>query len=143
MTNRSDTNGYRGSRNSNVTSWATVAGLVLLAAGLIGFLNTPLIGPQDNALVRADNVHNIVHLLTGAVALYIAFGLKGETQVNALIGFGVLYTVIFLSVLLSPNLFGLFSAPANASVHVIHAAVAVVSLVVGYMARSRATSTAR
>ena len=37
--------------------------------------------------------------------------------------------------LASPNLFGIFKVSANAPIHVIHAAVAVVSLAVGYMAR--------
>jgi hypothetical protein len=55
-------------------------------------------------------------------------------------GFGILYVVIFVAVLVSPSLFGLFSVPANAVVHVIHAALAVVSLGVAYMARSSLTA---
>jgi hypothetical protein len=131
------------SNTNTVTSWSALAGIVLAAAGLLGFLNTSVIGTADNALVRADMVHNIVHLATGAVALYIAFGMKGEQQVNALIGFGILYVVILVGVLVSPTLFGLFSVPANPTVHVIHAAVAVVSLLVGSMARGRATAAFR
>jgi hypothetical protein len=129
--------------NTNAAmGWSALAGIVLVAAGLLGFLNTGLIGSADNALVRTDNIHNVVHLLTGVIALFIAFGLKGETQANALIGFGLLYTVIFLAVLVSPTLFGIFSVPSNAAVHVIHFAVAAVSLVVGWMARAGYTATA-
>jgi hypothetical protein len=122
--------------------WSALVGIVLVAAGLLGFLNTGLIGTADGALVRTDNLHNIVHLLTGAIALFIAFGLRGETQANAVIGFGLLYTVIFIAVLVSPTLFGIFSVPSNAAVHVIHFAVAAVSLVVGWMAKGRSTATA-
>lgn len=130
--------------NSNTSMmWATLAGIVLVAAGLLGFLNTSIIGSGTGALIATDNVHNIVHLVTGLLALYIAFGLKGQQQATAVLGFGVLYAVIFVAVLLSPNLFGIFSVPANASIHVIHAAVAVVSLAVGYMARGGATAMAR
>lgn len=130
--------------NSSLTmGWSALAGLVLLAAGALGFLNTPLAGSGENALLRTDTVHNIVHLLTGVVALYIAFGLKGEQQVSAVIGFGILYVVIFAAVLLSPTLFGLFSVAANAPIHVVHAAVAVVSLGVGFMARGSAGVPAR
>jgi hypothetical protein len=43
-------------------------------------------------------------------------------------------------VLISPNLFGFFDVPATAIVHVINAALAVVSLAVGYMARNSAPS---
>ena len=94
--------------------WATLAGIVLVAAGLLGFLNTSIIGSGDNALLRTDKVHNIVHLVTGLIALYIAFGLKGEQQVDAVLGFGVLYVIIFVAVLVSPTLFGIFSVPSNA-----------------------------
>jgi hypothetical protein len=130
--------------NNNMTmGWSALAGIVLIAAGLLGFLNTSLAGTADSSLLRVDTVHNIVHLLTGLVALYIAFGLKGEQQVNGLLGFGVMYVVIFLAVLLSPTLFGIFSVAANTPIHVIHAALAVVSLAVGYMARGSATAMAR
>ena len=120
----------------SVKSWSGLAGIVLVAVGLIGFLNTPLVGAASGALVPTDGLHNVVHLATGVLALWIAFGLSGRTQVDALLGFGVLYVVIFLAVLVSPTLFGLFSVPANAVIHVIHAALAAVSLAIAWMARS-------
>lgn len=116
--------------------WAALAGVVLIAVGLLGFVSNPLVGSAPGALVPTDSVHNIVHLGTGLLALYIAFGLRGANLANGVIGFGILYAVIFLAVLISPNLFGLFGISANAVLHVIHFAVAAVSLVVGYMARA-------
>ena len=130
-------------RTTNIAqAWMALVGLVLVAAGLIGFLNTPLAGSGPDALLQTDTVHNVVHLLTGLLALGIAFGLRGETQINAVLGFGVLYVIIFVAVLLSPTLFGIFSVPSNAAVHVIHFAVAAVSLAVGWMARSSYSATA-
>ena len=130
-------------RTANIAqAWMALVGLVLVAAGLIGFLNTPIAGSSMDALLQTDTVHNVVHVLTGLLALGIAFGLRGDQQVNAVIGFGVLYVVIFVAVLLSPTLFGLFSVSANAAIHVIHAAVAVVTLAVGLMARGGSTQTA-
>ena len=130
--------------NTNTTmGWATLAGIVLIAAGLLGFLNPSIAGTGSGALLQVDTVHNVVHLLTGLVALYIAFGLKGEQQVNGVIGFGILYAIIFVAVLLSPTLFGIFSVAANAPIHVIHAALAVVSLGVGYLARGSSSAMAR
>jgi hypothetical protein len=120
-----------------VKAWAALVGLVLIATGLIGFLGTPLVGSAGGALVPTDNLHNVVHLATGVVALGIAFGISGRTQVDAMLGFGILYVAIFAAVLISPTLFGLFSVPANAVVHVIHAAVAAVSIGVALMARDR------
>jgi hypothetical protein len=120
---------------STVQMWMTLAGIVLLAVGLLGFISNPIVGSASGALLPTDTLHNVVHLGTGLLALYIAFGLKGATQVNATLGFGVLYVVIFAANLISPSLFGLFSVQANTMIHVVHAVVAVVSLGVGYMAR--------
>ena len=128
-------------RDSLAQWWMAIAGVVLLAAGLIGFIQNPL-AYSSNAILIVDNTHNIVHLATGALALFIAFGLRGEQQINATIGFGVLYVAIFVLNIVSPNLFGLFSVPANNAVHVVHAAVAIVTLGVGYLARSAATARA-
>ena len=122
---------------NTVKAWATLVGIVLIATGLIGFLGTSLVGSASGALVPTDNLHNVVHIATGALALGIAFGTSGRTQVDAVLGFGILYVVIFAAVLISPTLFGLFSVPANATVHAIHAAVAVVSIGVAVMARGR------
>jgi hypothetical protein len=131
------------SNTNTAMGWATLAGIVLIAAGVLGFLNTSIAGTDANALLRVDSVHNIVHVLTGLVALYIAFGLKGLQQVNAVIGFGILYVIIFVAVLASPTLFGIFSVAANGPIHLIHAVVAVVSLAVGYMARTGSAALAR
>ena len=94
------------------------------------------IGSAEGALIPTDALHNIVHLGTGALALAIAFGTSGKQQVDAVLGFGILYVVIFVAVLVSPTLFGLFSVPANVVIHVIHAAVAAVSIGVAMMARN-------
>lgn len=123
---------------STVKMWATLAGIVLVVVGLLGFIDNPLVGSADGALVPTDALHNIVHLATGAIALAIAFGTSGKQQVDAVLGFGILYVVIFVAVLVSPTLFGLFSVPANAVIHVIHAALAVVSIGVAMMARNEA-----
>lgn len=131
-------------RTTNLAmGWMTLAGIVLIAVGLLGFVSNPLVGSASGALVPTDGIHNLVHLLTGLLALYIAFGLKGETQVNGVIGFGILYVVIFLAVVVSPTLFGIFSVSANVVLHVIHAALAVVSLAVGYMARGTMSAAVR
>lgn len=123
---------------NNVKAWATLAGIVLVAVGLLGFVPNPLVGSASGALVPSDALHNIVHLGTGLLALGIAFAMTEKSQVDGMFGFGILYVVIFLAVVVSPDLFGLFKVPANAVLHIIHAALAVVSLGVAYMARSAA-----
>ena len=127
-------------RNDNLAqAWIMLVGIVLLAVGLLGFSNNPLVGGA-NALFPTGNVHNVVHVLTGLVALYIAFIAKGADQINGVIGFGILYVVIFVACLVSPNLFGLFDINVNVADHLLHAGVAVVSLGLGYVARTAAMS---
>jgi len=127
--------------NGMVRSVAAIVGIVLVAAGLLGFIGNPIVGPGPNnngtdVLLAANSVHNIVHLATGSLALYIAFGLSGTQQANAFLGFGILYVVLFVAVLSSPTLLGLFDPiEANVPIHVLHAGLAIVGLGVGYMAR--------
>jgi uncharacterized membrane protein HdeD (DUF308 family) len=119
--------------------WMIVAGIALVGAGLLGFVpDNPIASSDPDALFRVNAIHNVVHLLTGALALAIAFGTRGEALANATIAFGVLYAAVAVLLIVDPTLFGLFEdAPANTADHVLHAALAVVSIALGFMARER------
>lgn len=117
-------------------NWSLIAGAVLVLVGILGFVPNPIVGGRD-ALATTDGVHNIVHIVTGLLALVIYMTAAPASRPGALIGFGILYAVIFVAVLISPNLFGLFAIPANAMLHAIHFTLAVVSLWLGYSARNQ------
>jgi len=121
-------------------AYAALIGLILVVVGVVGFFDNPLVGdPATNPLLVTGTVHDMVHLATGFLALYIAFALVGRAQADAVTGFGILYLVIVALTLLSPNLFGILgpSPGYNVSVmgHVLHLAVGVVSVAVGISAR--------
>jgi hypothetical protein len=124
-----------------------LVGVVLVVSGLLGFIINPFVGagPNNNGtdvILAANAVHNIVHLATGALALYFAFATSGEAQVNGVLIFGAVYALILVLVLVSPTLFGLFNPiPANIGDHVLHAALAVVSFGVWYLAKNSSTNT--
>jgi hypothetical protein len=121
--------------------WITLVGVALVAVGLLGYIENPIVGKASGALVGTNEVHNAVHLATGLLALYIAFGTRGFHLANGVIGFGLLYAVIFGAALISPNLFGLFGGhEADQKVHTLHGAVALVSLAVGFAARTETAS---
>ena len=124
--------------------WMIVAGVALLGAGLIGFVpGNPIASEDPGAIFRVNAIHNVVHLATGALALAIAFGTTGETLANGTIGFGVLYAVVAVLLIVDPTMFGLFAdAPTNAADHVLHAALAIVSIALGVMARNRVATVA-
>ena len=127
-------------RNDSLAmGWIAIAGISLVGAGLLGFVSNPIVGRAD-AIFVTGTVHNVVHLVTGLLALYIAFALKGEMQANAVIGFGILYAIVFVALIVSSNLFGLFEYQVNVGDHLLHAGVAVISIAVGWMARTAGMS---
>ena len=132
--------------NQEVARWFAIAvGVVLVLIGLLGFINNPIVGDPSppnpsSPLFVTGAMHNIVHLITGSIALYIGFVLKGDAQANALIGFGALYAVVLLATLVSPNLFGILGDNrygVNILDHVLHLALAALSIGIGYWARGR------
>ena len=125
--------------------WMIFAGVTLIGAGLLGLFvaGNPIASKEEDALFRVNEIHNVIHILTGALAFAIAFGTRGMNLANGLLGFGALYGVVAVLLVVDPTLFGLFDdVPANAADHVLHAALAIVSLALGYMLRQRATSSA-
>jgi len=131
---------YRVGNYGLAQGYAALVGVVLVVVGLLGFIGNPIVGdPANGPIFVTGTVHNVVHLATGLLALYIAFGLSGETQANGVIGLGILYVAVLILTLISPNLFGILgNSPTfnvNAADHLLHAALAIVSLAVGYLAR--------
>jgi hypothetical protein len=118
--------------------WATFAGVALLGAGLLGFVGgNPIASASPTALFQVNALHNIIHIATGVLALWLAFGTRGYSLATGLIGYGALYAVVAVLLVVDPKLFGLFAdAPANVLDHVLHAALAIVSLGLGWMLRS-------
>lgn len=128
-----------------VRYWMLFAGISLVGAGLIGFVpGNPIASSDPNSLFRVNAAHNVVHLGTGALALWIGSATRGLDLANWTIGFGALYAVVALLLIVDPTMFGIFAdAPANAADHLLHAALAVVSIALGYMARERRGVVAR
>jgi hypothetical protein len=121
--------------------YSALVGVVLVVVGLLGFIGNPIVGePASNPLFLTGTIHNVVHLGTGLLALYIAYMLTGVNQANGVIAFGVLYIVILVLTLISGNLFGILgndSYKVNTLDHVLHGVLGVASLAVGYMARNQ------
>ncbi len=118
-----------------IRAYAALIGVVLVAVGLLGFISNPIVG-DGNAIFLTGTMHNIVHLLTGALALGIAFILPADQQVNGVFALGILYAVVFVALIVSPNLFGILSYNVNAADQVLHIGLAVISIGIAWMARS-------
>jgi hypothetical protein len=126
--------------------WMIFAGASLVGAGLLGFVaGNPIASMAPNALFQVNALHNVIHIVTGALALWLGLGTRGYTLSTGLIAYGALYAVVGVLLVVDPKLFGLFSdAPANALDHGLHIALAIVSIGLGWMLRSaRPMTTAR
>jgi hypothetical protein len=85
-----------------VKLYARMTGLILLITGTMGFLTDNLLG-----LIQFDSVHNMIHLLIAAVALYVGFGEDGRLPYLFAELMGIVYVLLGLAGFLNPTLFEL------------------------------------
>jgi hypothetical protein len=110
-----------------------VLGIVLVVIGLLGFVNHPVLG-----IFEVNNLHNLIHLVSGVLA--IMFARMGELSAKKLaLVLGVVYALVtVLGFLLAGNIFNLIMV--NMADNLLHLVLAVVFLVVGLTGRSASAS---
>lgn len=87
---------------------AKTFGFVFLAVGLLGFIPNPLVGApgaasdaaqgagdSEGAIFTTNALHNIVHLLSGLLALGAGFTSEANSKMYN-VGFGAVYAVVTL-----------------------------------------------
>jgi hypothetical protein len=116
--------------NSLVKTVTWVLGIVLFAVGVLGFVNDPVLG-----LFEVDMVHNLVHLISGIVA--IAAVASGESYARLfLIIFGIVYgAVAVIGFVQGDSVLGLITI--NEADNYLHTAIALVCLAVGFSGNKR------
>ncbi len=112
-----------------VSPLTRILGVVLVVVGLLGFfMPSPLLG-----FFEVDALHNIIHLVSGAIALYV-----GGNQAMArmfLIIFGLVYGAVAVIGFMQGNtVLGLFVV--NMYDNYLHVAIAAACLVVGFGSKS-------
>ena len=143
MSGTSTTPDLTGGATRDITfAWSLGLGVGLIVLGLLGFVSNPIVGAPSAAwgvpLFVTGSAHDVLHLMAGAVLMYGALGLIGARRANLLIGAGVAWLAVFLLCLLSGNLFGLLAYPVNVLDQLLHLVIGVVSVGVGYLARTGA-----
>ena len=101
-------------------TWLYIVGAALLAAGLVGFVDNPIVSRSGDALLQVDTLHSVAHLLTGLVALFIGASQHGRALAEATLAFGGVYLVVLGATLVSPDLWGIFATPVNPADHGLH-----------------------
>src|ERR1700722_2187369 len=116
--------------------FAILFGLVMIVAGILGFL--PDFAPNNKlfTLFLINPMHNIVHLLTGIVALVCGISSGLASKIFFII-FGLIYAAVaILGFMMGQGL--LFDSIAiNHADNWLHAVIATVSLYLGLFIQSR------
>lgn len=116
--------------NALVKPVTWILGIVFLLVGVAGFFTGDML-----LVFKVDTVHNIVHILSGVVALFAVS--SGESYARMyLILFGIVYALVtVLGFMSDGTVLGLITV--NEADNYLHAAIALLSLIVGFGSRSR------
>jgi hypothetical protein len=121
-----------------VKSAAVLFGVVFLLVGILGFVPAVTKDQMLLGIFHVNAAHNVVHLLSGAIALFAGMTSAGAARIYFRI-FGVVYGLVAVMGFMMGDtlLLGLISN--NAAVTWLHVVIAAVSLLLGFMPTSRET----
>lgn len=113
----------------NIQKAAKWFGIVLLLVGIIGFI--PGLTPDGKILgiFEVNTLHNIIHVLTGLVALFSA-GSEDAAR-NYFRIFGIVYALVtVIGLIQGTTVLGLI--PVNAADNILHIAITIFALSLGF-----------
>ena len=117
---------------------ATVLGVVLIIAGIIGFIPNP-IAYSENAIFTVNVAHNVVHIISGLFLLAGAYtGLGSAMSLRIL---GIVYVVVAVLGFVSGDMILGFISN-NAGDNWLHVVLALVLLAAGFGLTDRQMSPA-
>jgi hypothetical protein len=73
--------------------FAMIFGWIFLIIGILGFISNPIVGNAAGVIFQADKAANIVHLLTGIIFLWVAYGMMEKAGMTLRVG-AVVYLLI-------------------------------------------------
>ena len=117
-----------------VKTMAVLFGVILLVVGILGFVPAVTKDQMLLGIFHVNTIHNVVHLLSGAVALFCGMTSIGASR-NYFRIFGIVYGAVAVLGLMHmgehTNLLGLISN--NDADTYLHIGIAAVSLILGFM----------
>lgn len=118
---------------------ATLVGVVFIAVGIVGFFSPNLLG------AHLGKTHNVVHLVSGAISLYL--GTKGSLAAarQFCIVFGLIYGLLgvvgYLAGTGPEHMLDLPKLMLGTRDHIIHIVIAVLYLIGGFSTKSGGAKT--
>ena len=115
---------------------AWIFGIVVLVVGVLGFVPGITSDGMLLGIFQVDTMHNIVHILTGVLAIAAAMGTGSYARLYFKV-FGVVYALIaVLGFVMSDNVMGMMM---NMMDHLLHLVIAAFALYVGFAMKETET----
>jgi len=70
-----------------------IIGIAFIVVGLLGFISNPIVGDPDKAIFHTDTLHNIVHIVSGVLFLFVALAMPVSAPVFLKV-FGIIYFLL-------------------------------------------------
>jgi hypothetical protein len=122
----------------NTRMVAIVLGVILVIAGVIGFISNP-IAYSENAIFTVNAAHNVVHIVSGLFLLVGAYTMLGSAMALRILG--IVYVIVaILGFVGGDMILGFISN--NAGDNWLHVVLAVVLLAAGFAMADRQMSPA-
>jgi hypothetical protein len=118
--------------------YAQIVGVVVILIGVVGLI----LGDQSlGGLLNIDILEDIIHLVTGGLLAYVGFAHRDEGLArNVVGGLGVVYLLVGVLGFVIPMLFGLLPHGYSIVDNLIHLALGVAGIVVGFLVPRRGTT---
>ena len=125
----------------NTKTASIVIGITFIAVGLLGFVPNPIVGSSHNAIFHADAVHNMVHIISGALFLVVAFAAPARARLFLKV-FGVVYLLLGIIGLITIGSEGMTDLlgflPINGADNYLHIGLGIGIFLAGLLPESRA-----
>jgi len=119
---------------------ALAIGIIFIVVGLLGFIDNPIIGSSDNAMFHADTVHNLVHIVSGLLFVFIASAAPASAS-TVMVIFGIVYLLIGILGLTSVGADGMAKVlgflHVNAADNYLHIALGIIIALAGIITRRK------
>ena len=70
-----------------------IIGIAFIAVGLLGFISNPIVGDPDTAIFHTDTLHNIVHIVSGVLFLFVGLAMPASAPIFLKV-FGIIYFLL-------------------------------------------------
>src|SRR5438309_1566969 len=107
---------------------AQILGIVLVLVGILGFVSALVTNGNLLGIFAVTTMHNVIHLLTGAVLLVGAFTAGGRNARLVNIILGVVYLLVTVVGFAAPSVLDALGVATNTADHLLHLVLGVVLL---------------